>query len=211
MTFRPADGRTARYIGAVPLGGAVRIKFLPLLTIGLSSCIFFKPPWLVDDEETSEPDEDVTGDTDVDEEDDVEAPDPESLALHPSGGALGQTIVASLVQHDVDGVPLSDIASVELYGPSTVGVVTLQHRTDDEVLVVLQVDAASELGMNDLHVFLQDGSDLWVNDAFEVVRRPSQAPQDYWPEPGDELEDTDTSDTDPSNTDTNNSDDTNAS
>lgn len=180
----------------------MRINFLPLLTIGLSSCIFFKPPWLVDDEESSEPEEDVAEDTDEgSDDDDVEAPDPDSLALHPSGGALGQTIVASLVQHDVAGVALSDIADVELYGPSAVSVITLQHRTDDELLVVLQVDPASELGMNDLHVFLQDGSDLWVNDAFEVVRRPSQAPQDYWPEPGDELEDTDASDTDASDTD----------
>jgi hypothetical protein len=40
-----------------------------------------------------------------------------------------------------------------------------------------------------------------VNDVFEVVRRPSQAPQDYWPEPAEAVEDTDASDTDASDTD----------
>jgi hypothetical protein len=202
LTFTAAASESTGYVARDLSGGDVRIKFWPLLTIGMSSCIFFKPPWLVDDEEeSSEPDEGTGADTDVEDQEEVESPDPESLALYPSGGALGQTIVASLVQHDIDGAALSDIANVELYGPSSIVVVTLQHRTDDEVLVVLQIDEASELGMNDLHVFLDDGSDLWVNDVFEVVRRPSQAPQDYWPEPAEAVEDTDASDTDASDTD----------
>ena len=87
------------------------------------------------------------------------------------------------VQHDATGAPLTDVVGAELYGPSEVEVLTVQGRSDTEVLLVLRVAERTPTGMNDLHLFLRDGSDLWVNDAFVVVSRPSQAPTDYWPEP----------------------------
>ncbi|MCK6502601.1 hypothetical protein L6R53_04270 [Myxococcota bacterium] len=107
-------------------------------------------------------------------DDDSGRPDPDDtgapeepkarLWLDPDAGAPGEDLIAGL-QSD-QPFDWSTVAAVEFFGPITP--CTMQAR-QDELLITLAVDDDAPAGPVDLLVELDDGTAIWVDDAFLVL------------------------------------------
>ncbi|HMV70011.1 MAG TPA: hypothetical protein PKA64_24435, partial [Myxococcota bacterium] len=91
-------------------------RLIPLLFLLADACIIYVPPgWHRDRDDDGD---DLVEDTDVATGDSATPEQPEATAadvrLHPSGAALGQTIIASLVDHSDPPVDLSQVTDVDL-------------------------------------------------------------------------------------------------
>lgn len=160
---------------------------LPLAVFGaVSGCIIYEERLVYEDEEGLEgspgtggerPDHQDPTDTDTQPEE----TDP-SLVCQPSGAAVGDTIIISiLVNVDVDvDIDLLDVTSVTFYGPSDIDVLVTQIRNDEEVLVTIDIPDDAAPGSNDLLVEMGDGNAVYIEDAFEVVTDPADAPGDNY-------------------------------
>jgi hypothetical protein len=157
-------------------------RLSPLLFLVFHACIIYAAPgWhrdRDDDDETG-----LTSDTDVIQDTDVPtAPQPSTVdvRLHPSGAALGQTVIVSLVDHSDPPVDLSTVTDLDLLGPARVRVLALQTRASNEVLVTLRVSTGGVATWHDAIVTFEDGSSLMLQEAFLVVEDPADVPTDVW-------------------------------
>jgi hypothetical protein len=136
--------------------------------------------------------EDTDGDGDTDRDTPVDSPDsPEDTPVDtdpvrpqrgwdvfPSGAAIGQTVVASVVSFG--DMSTRGLVNVEVIGPTPVEVGALQRRSAAEALVVLTVSERGRAVPHDVLLTFADGTGVWLEDAFIIVEDPSAAPQDYW-------------------------------
>jgi hypothetical protein len=111
-----------------------------------------------------------------------EDPEPPGLSVFPSGGATGETVIVSVVV-DVDRTADFDmtlVTGVTIYGPSDIEILVDQDRDLVERLLVVQIGAESPVGTNDVLVEFDDGSAIYLTDAFDVVEDSSDAPADHY-------------------------------
>ena len=113
---------------------------------------------------------------------DEEPAPPPGLGVFPSGGATGQTVIVSVVV-DIDrsnDIDLTQVTGIALYGPSDIDIVVDQERDLIERLLVLEIAADSALGNNDVLVEFVDGTAIYLENAFEIVADPADAPADHY-------------------------------
>ena len=130
------------------------ISLLP----SLGACVLYDNDCRDDDfwsDDSGRPGQDDTG---VDPEPKVQ------LWLDPDAAAPGADLITSL-QADLV-FDWTTVVSVEFYGPITP--CTMQAR-EDELLITIAVDDDAMAGPVDLLVELDDGSAIWVDDAFLVL------------------------------------------
>lgn len=192
-----------------------RLILPALVVMGMTGCIIYEEDVIYEEEggisdgdgrggDAKDPGETDPGDIDpgeIDGEDpdpgeiDGEDPDqedpepvgPAAVILYPSGGEVSTTVIVSVVVNiDADvSIDLNLIKDITFYGDSELDIVAAQIRNSDEYLLVIDVGAKGADGDNDLLIEFEDGTAVFVHDAFEVVPQGTDAPADFYA--GDEC------------------------
>lgn len=158
------------------------LTWAPFVAVLATGCIIYTddtegydegPPIVEPGEPGMEPDwdpgwSDDEGGFDTSDEDVVVETE---LRMDPATGTKGEVLIASiLAEGDAD---LMLATSVEFLGRNAIEVLAIRERTPDELLVALTIPFDAFQESSDLLVRFEDGSGVFVADAFEIVPAPA--------------------------------------